>query len=112
MGRETEGRGKRHRETEREKEREEGGGGKGGGGGGERRGRDTIKMSRLLSKEPLEEGQSSPGWKAHVWQWVGTEGCWGNLEARSALGCKICTSALYPGSKTQHSLVPFLPVQP
>ena len=25
---------------------------------------------------------------------VGTEGCWENLEARSALICKICTSVL------------------
>ena len=32
---------------------------------------------------------------------VGTEGCWENLEARSALVCKICTSVPCPGSKTQ-----------
>ena len=62
---------------------------KGGGSG-------VTKMSGLYREEPLGEGQPSP-WAGkfrvggRVCQ-VGTEGCWENLEARSALVCKICTA--------------------
>ena len=54
------------------------------------------KKSGLYREEPLGEGQPSP-WagKFRVEDRVcqeGTEGCWVNLEARSALICKICTS--------------------
>ena len=59
-------------------------------------------MSELYSKEPLEEGQPSPWARefrvgGRVCQ-VGTEGCWENLEARSALVCKICTSSACSGA--------------
>jgi len=55
-------------------------------------------MSELYKEELLEEEQPSP--------WAGkfragsrgcqvrNEGCWENLEARSALLCEICTSVL------------------
>ena len=42
------------------------------------------------------------GWKVQSWGGVcqvGTERCWENLEIRSALICKICTSVPCPGSK-------------
>ena len=72
MGRETEGRGQREK--------------------GEREKREEIKMSGLYREEPLGEGQPSP-WagkfrvRSRVCQ-LGTEGCWENLEAWSALDVK------------------------
>jgi hypothetical protein len=70
----------------------------------ERRRRDA-QMSGLYREGPLGKGQPSP-WagKFRVGSrlcHVGTEGCWENLEARSALLCKICTSAPGPGSKSK-----------
>jgi hypothetical protein len=58
--------------------------------------REQTKISGLYREEPLGEGQPSP-WagKFRVEDRVcqeGTEGCWVNLEARSALICKICIS--------------------
>lgn len=32
---------------------------------------------------------------------VGTKECWGHMEARSTLVCKICTSAICPGSESR-----------
>ena len=58
---------------------------------GTRRERRETKMSGLYREEQP---------RGKVCQ-VGTEGCWENLEARSALVCKICTSAPYIGSETQ-----------
>jgi hypothetical protein len=37
---------------------------------------------------------------------VGSEGCWEKAEARSALACKIRTSAPCPWSETQQTLLP------
>jgi len=53
-------------------------------------------MSGLHREESMGEGQPSP-WigKFRVCQ-VETEGCWENLEARSALICKMCTSVPGP----------------
>jgi len=57
-------------------------------------------------EEPLGEGQPR-SWAGkfkvggRVCQ-VGTEGCWENLEAKSALVCKICTSVFCPLVKTKH----------
>ena len=71
---------------------------------GGRKGED--KMSGLYREEPLGEGQPR-SWAGEfrvggrVCQ-VGTEGCWENLEARSVLMCKICTSVPCPGSETKH----------
>ena len=65
-------------------------------------------MFGLYREEPLGEGQPSP-WAGkfrvggRVCQ-VGTEGCWENLEARSALVCKICTSDPYPGVRSQTTI--------
>ena len=73
---------------------------------GEGEGERTCKMSRLYREEPLGEGQPS-SWVekfkvvGRVCQ-VGTEGCWENLEARSAVLCKICTLVSVPGSRTKH----------
>ena len=59
----------------------------------ERKSRKT-KMSELHKEEPLGEGQPIP-WARNfrvggrVCQ-IGTVGSWENLEARSALICKIC----------------------
>jgi hypothetical protein len=36
---------------------------------------------------------------------VGTEGCWENLEARSALVCKICTSVPFPRVLNQIGII-------
>jgi len=36
---------------------------------------------------------------------VGTEGCWENLEARSALICEICTSVPVPSPKPNTTLL-------
>ena len=68
---------------------------------------EKIKMSGLQREEAPRKGQPSP-WAGKFWvkgrvNQVGTEGCWENLEARSALICKICTSV--PGSKTKHPSV-------
>ena len=59
-------------------------------------------MFGLYREEPLGEGQPSP-WarKFRVWGKVcqiGTEGYRENLEAGSALICKICTSVPSPRS--------------
>ena len=68
------------------------------GGGDSVRGikeRKKTKMSGLYREEALVEGQPSP-WAGkfrvggRVCQ-VGTERCWENLQARSALMCKTCT---------------------
>jgi hypothetical protein len=53
-----------------------------------------TKMSGLHREEPLTEGQPSH-WaeKFRVGSracHVGTEGCWENMDTRSALVCKIC----------------------
>ena len=59
-----------------------------------------AKISGLHREEPLREGQLSP-WagkfriEGRVCQ-VGSEGCWENLEARSAFVCKMCTSVPCP----------------
>ena len=49
-------------------------------------------------EEPVGKGQPSPlGWKVQGWSMVcqiGTEECWENLEARSALICKMFTTIL------------------
>jgi hypothetical protein len=64
-----------------------------------------TKMSGLYREEAVGEGQPSL-WAGEfrvggrVWQ-VGTEGFWEILEARSALLCKICTSAPCPGAETK-----------
>jgi hypothetical protein len=53
-----------------------------------------------MGKNLWGKGSPTLGWKVQVggWVWqVGTEGCWGNLEARSALVCKIRTSAPWWG---------------
>ena len=66
-----------------------------------KRDRVNNQMSVLYKEGLLEEGQFNP-WAGEfrvggrICQ-VGTEGCWENLEARSALICKICTSGLCPG---------------
>ena len=67
-----------------------------------------TKMSGLYREEPLGEGQPSP-WAGkfrvggRVCQ-VGTEGCWENLEARSALICNIYTSIPCLGCEAKCSL--------
>ena len=68
-------------------------------------------MSGLYREEPLG-GRAAQllGWKVRgegggggrVSQ-VGTEGCWEDLEARSALLCKICASVPCPRLDTKHS---------
>ena len=61
-------------------------------------------MSGLYREEPLGEGQPSP-WAGkfrvggRVCQ-VGTEGCWENLKARSALICKIIKSLVLGQNQT------------
>ena len=66
-------------------------------------------MSRLYREETMEEWQPSP-WTGkfrvggRVCQ-VGTEGCWENLEARSALVCKICTSVPFPRVLNQIGII-------
>lgn len=69
----------------------------------ERRG--ETKMSGLYREKPLGEGQPSPwsgkfkvGGRVCL---VGTKECLENLEARSALVCKICTSVFCPGVQNQ-----------
>jgi hypothetical protein len=62
-------------------------------------------MSGLYREEHLEEGQPSPWARkfkvgVKVCQ-VGTEGCWENLEARTSLVSKICTSVPCPGVQNQ-----------
>jgi hypothetical protein len=57
-------------------------------------------MSGLYRKELQGKGQPSP-WTGKFKFWdkvcqVGTEGCWENLEARSALVCNICISLPCP----------------
>jgi hypothetical protein len=58
---------------------------------------EETKTFSLHREEPLGEGQPSP-WAGQfrvggrVCQ-IAPEGCWENLEARSALMCKICMSA-------------------
>jgi hypothetical protein len=51
------------------------------------------KQNGLYSKDPLGEGSPGPVLKIQDWGPVilGTEGCWENQEARSALVCKIYT---------------------
>ena len=61
-----------------------------------RKERREAKMSGFYREEPFGEGEPRPRagkfrTRGRVCQ-VGTEGCWENLEARSALVCKICTS--------------------
>jgi hypothetical protein len=62
-----------------------------------------MKPYVLSREEPLGEGQLSP-WAGkfrvggRICQ-VETEGCWENLEARSALVFKICTSVVCVGSQ-------------
>jgi hypothetical protein len=78
----------RDRERKREKEEEE---------------KRVPKMSGLYRKEPP--------WGTSPWAgkfrgggrlcWVGTERCWENLQARSALVCKICTLVPCPGVQSQ-----------
>lgn len=70
--------------------------------GRQKKGRET-KMSGFYREEPLEEWQPS-SWKAQGWgkDMPGrAKGCWENLEARSALECKTCTSPICPGSQSQ-----------
>jgi hypothetical protein len=48
-------------------------------------------MSGFYREEHLEEGKSSPRLESSGQRWVcqvGTEGCWGNLEARVTLYVK------------------------
>ena len=60
------------------------------------------KMSGLHREEPLREGQLSP-WagkfriEGRVCQ-VGSEGCWENLEARSALVCWVFQGSVMIGT--------------
>jgi hypothetical protein len=66
---------------------------------------EKIKMSGLQREEAPRKGQPSP-WAGKFWvkgrvNQVGTEGCWENLEARSALISKTCTQVLVPGSETR-----------
>lgn len=62
--------------------------------------REETKLSGLFREEPPGEGQHRP-W-AGKFRLVGrvgkveTEGCWENLESRSALICRICTSVPSP----------------
>lgn len=72
-----------------------------------RKGRE-MKMSRLCREEPPREGQPSSragkfsiGGRVHQ---VRTEGCWENLEARSALVCKCAPQLLVPGLKPNRKL--------
>jgi len=93
------------KEGERKRKREEKKGGRGGG-----RGREGERRGRPKCHEPLAEGQLGL-WAGkfkvgdRVCQ-VGTEGCWENLVARSALVCKICTSVRCPeiGNQTKPCL--------
>jgi hypothetical protein len=79
--------------TQREEEKREGYGEK------------EPKMFGLYREDPLGERQPSP-WAGkfravgRVCQ-VGTEGCWENLEARSALVCKMHTSVHCPRVQNQ-----------
>lgn len=66
-----------------------------------------TKMSGFYMEEPLGEKQSSSQdgkfkVRDKVWK-VRTEGCWEDLEARSALLCKICTSVPFPESKSNNN---------
>lgn len=74
-----------------------------------------TKMSGFYREKPLGEGQPSP-WAGkfrvggRICQ-VGSEGCWENLEARSASVCKIGTPVPCPGvgyqtEPTRHRLEP------
>ena len=71
----------------------------------ERRRRNETKMSGLYREEPLGEGQPSHlagefKTGGRVCQ-VRTKGGWENLEAQSALVCKIGTSVPCPGDETK-----------
>jgi hypothetical protein len=55
-------------------------------------------MSGLYREEPVSWNIRVGG---RVFQ-VRTEGCWENLEARSALMCKTCTAVSVPGSEIKH----------
>jgi len=71
------------------------------------RGREETQIAGLYREEPLGEEPLIP-WTGkfrvgtRLCQ-VGVEGCWENLEARSALAYKTCTLVLCPRPQTKHS---------
>lgn len=68
-------------------------------------------MSELYKEETLGEGWPSPCTERGRVCQVGTEECWENLETRSALTGKICTSRPCPGVGTKQLIqIKVLPI--
>jgi hypothetical protein len=67
-------------------------------------------MSVLYREEPGGKGRA--GLEVQGWDQVGTEGCWENLEGKSALICKTCTSFLCPRNRNQAKTITRLPKMP
>lgn len=69
-------------------------------GGEERERREETKSLYYIGKHLLEKGSPAPGLERlgfrEGYATIGTEGCWENMEAPSAMLCKIYLSAPSP----------------
>ena len=76
--------------------------------GREERNRERPKCLDYIGKSLGGKGSPASGLKSsgqrmgYALLQVRTEGCWENLEVRSVLVCKICTSAVCPGLESQY----------